>query len=114
MLQKNRRLIVSLITGALLGLVCVVGVGWRVGGLAGNEWFLFAMWYNRVIMGLVIGLAADLEFVHHPANRYIRGLILGALVSAAIFFSTEMRDIPALFAGIVYGPIIEFVARWFD
>ena len=105
-----RRLTVSLVSGALLGIVCIVGVGLRSGGFGGNELFLLAMWYNRVIMGLVIGMAGGLGLIDGPGNRYLRGIVLGLAISLAIFLSTELRDVPSFLAGIVYGLIIEYVA----
>ncbi|NLE77785.1 MAG: hypothetical protein GX605_13680 [Chloroflexi bacterium] len=110
----SRRLIASLVTGALLGVVCIVGGSLRAGGFAGNELFFFAMWYNRVVMGLVIGLAADLRLVQGPTNRYVRGAVLGLVVTTAVFLSTAFRDVPAFFAGIFYGVIIEAVAQRFE
>ena len=106
--MKKRRIILSVLTGAVLGIFCIVGVGTRI-GFDGNEMFLFAMWYNRVIMGLLIGLAYDLKFIDSDKNYILRGLILGLLVSLAITFTSEFRDWPSFFAGIVYGVIIDFV-----
>jgi hypothetical protein len=108
--MNHRRLVVSLVSGALLGIVCIIGVGLRSGGFAGQGLFLLAMWYNRLIMGLVIGLADGLTLADGPANRYVRGAILGLAVSLAIFLSTEFRDVVSFLAGVVYGLIIEYVA----
>jgi hypothetical protein len=108
--MNGRRLIVSLISGAALGVVCILGVALRSGSVAGEGLFLIAMWYNRVIMGLVIGLAGRVKLIEGPGNRYLRGAILGLLVSLAIFLSTAMRDVPSFLAGIAYGIIIEYVA----
>jgi hypothetical protein len=108
--MSYRRLGVSVISGALLGIVCILGVGLRSGGFAGKGLFLLAMWYNRLVMGLVIGLADGLRLTDGSANRYVRGAILGLAVSLAIFLSTEFRDVPSFLAGIVYGLIIEHVA----
>jgi hypothetical protein len=105
----HRRLVVSLMSGAVLGILCIVGVGLRT-GLAGTGQFLLAVWYNRLIMGLVIGLAGEWTLVDGPANRYLRGAVLGLAVSLAVFLSTEMRDVPSFLAGIVYGLVIEYVA----
>lgn len=100
--------------GGLLGIICIVGVGIRTGELAGRALFLFAMWYNRVIMGLMIGLAGGWYLIDGPWNRYLRGVLLGFLVSLAIFLSTGLQDVPAFLAGIVYGPIIEYVVKRYD
>ncbi|MGA1841143.1 MAG: hypothetical protein ACMUIU_11010 [bacterium] len=110
----NKRLIISLITGALLGIICIIGGGIRARGIAGNELYLAAMWYNRVIIGLVVGLAGSWQITHTTLNRYIRGALLGLMVSAAFFLSTGMRDVIAFIAGIVYGIIIEYVAYRFE
>ena len=111
--KLNKRLIISLITGALLGVICIIGGTARAGGFKGNEFFIMGMWYNRVIMGLVLGLAAELKLTSGSANRYVRGALLGFAVSLAFFLSTGMRDVPALFAGVLYGIIIEFAAYRF-
>lgn len=108
--MSERRLGVSLISGAMLGIVCIIGVGLRSGGFAGQGLFLVAMWYNRLLMGLLIGLADKLRLVEGASNRYVRGAVLGLAVSLAIFLSTELRDVPSFLAGIVYGMIIEHVA----
>jgi len=113
MKKLKKRLIISLTTGALLGVICIIGGTIRAGGFKGNEFYIIGMWYNRIIIGLVLGLAAELKLVSNPANRYARGALLGLVVSLAFFISTGMRDIPALIAGILYGIIIEFVAYRF-
>jgi hypothetical protein len=112
--MSKRRLTISVMSGAVLGVICIIGGGVRAGGFAGNGLYLFAMWYNRVVMGLIIGLAGGWRIMDGPANRYVRGALLGFLVSAALFLSTGMRDMVAFFAGIVYGVIIEFAARRYD
>ena len=115
-----KRLSISIIVGALLGVLCIIGVGSRIpGGYLPNIVFLIGMWYNRVIMGIVIGLAGDLrilksEKASNLGNALVRGLIFGFLVSSAIFLSTEFRDVLAFFAGIAYGIIIDGVATWYE
>ncbi len=115
---QYRRIAIATLTGAILGVLCIIGVGSRIpGGYLPNIVFLIGMWYNRVIMGLLIGFAGDLELVKSSndknlENAVVRGLIFGILVSLAIFLSTEFRDVPALFAGFAYGPIIDVVSTW--
>ena len=115
-----KRVGIAVLVGALLGILCIVGVGARIpGGYLVNIVFLIGMWYNRVIMGLVIGLAGEGVIIKGEqsrmwANAVVRGLIFGLLVSSAIFLSTEFRDLPALFAGIAYGLIIDIVATAFS
>ena len=114
--MNRKRLGIAVLAGALLGILCIIGVGARIpGGYIVNIVFLIGMWYNRVIMGLVIGLADEIVIIKGENNRMwanaiLRGLLFGVLVSAAIFLSTEFRDLPSLFAGIAYGLIIDLVA----
>ncbi|NHJ13471.1 MAG: hypothetical protein EAX95_07325 [Candidatus Thorarchaeota archaeon] len=111
-----RRIAIATMMGAILGGFCIIGVGTRIsGGIEGNIIFLIGMWYNRVIMGLLIGFAGDMMIIKSEqeknlVNSVLRGLLFGILVSSAIFLSTEFRDFPALLAGFVYGPIIDLVA----
>ena len=115
-MANYRRIGIATLVGALLGVLCIIGVGTRIaGGIENNIIFLIGMWYNRVIMGLLIGFAGDLTILKSDseknlANAVIRGLIFGILVSSAIFLSTEFRDFPGLLAGFAYGPIIDVIA----
>jgi len=106
---NKKRLKISLIAGAFLGIFCIIGVGYRL-GYAGNEVFLFANWYNRVVMGLLIGLIADIKIVKSKYNPLVRGLLFGLIVSSALFFTSELRDPLGFIAGIIYGIIIDSVA----
>ena len=105
----NRRLAVGIGVGAVLGVFCIIGVGLRI-GFEGTKLYLFAMWYNRVVMGLVIGLAGGLQFVDSERNVLVRGFFLGLVVTTAIALTSEFRDWPSFFAGIAYGVIIDWVA----
>ncbi len=110
--MNYRRLTLAVIMGAVLGVFCIIGVGNRI-GIDGNELFLFAMWYNRVLMGLLIGLASGITFLRSNYDFIPRGLILGLLVSLAITFTSGFIDWPSFFAGVVYGLIIDGVAtKW--
>jgi len=106
---NKKRLAIALICGALLGVFCIIGVSLRL-GFTGNEFFIIATWYNRVIMGLVIGLAGGLNVIKGQFNSLLRGLLLGLMVSLALFLSTELRDPSGFMAGIVYGVIIDYLA----
>ncbi len=109
---NKKRILISLITGAILGVFCIVGVGARIGYQ--NYIFLIGMWYNRVVMGLLIGLADDIQITKGAKNVLLRGALFGLIVSSAIFISTEFRDAPSFFAGIVYGVIIDYVASKYE
>ena len=106
-----KRIGIAIITGAVLGIFCIIGVGARL-GYPGNELYLIGMWYNRVIMGLIVGLSERIIFVENNPkyNSILRGAIIGLIVTTAILLSTSFRDIPSFFAGIVYGVIIDLVS----
>jgi hypothetical protein len=105
----KRRIILSFIMGAVLGVLCIIGVGTRI-GFTGNGLFLIAMWYNRVLMGIVIGVAHDVKIIDSDKNFLIRGFLLGLLVTLAITLTSGFLDLPSFFAGIAYGIIIDWVA----
>lgn len=114
-----RRVGISVIMGALLGVLCIIGVGSRVpGGFEANILYLLGVWYNRVIIGLVVGLAGDITIIRQDtekniANAVVRGLILGFIVSfATIFGKPDWIDLMGLMAGVAYGLIIDLVATY--
>jgi hypothetical protein len=117
---NRKRLGIAILSGALLGILCIIGVGARIpGGYLANFVFLIGMWYNRVIMGLIIGLADEVVIIKGEnsrmwSNAIVRGLFFGFLVSSAIFLSTEFRDLLSFFAGLAYGVIIDVVATAFS
>lgn len=110
MKNHTKRLLLGVLSGAILGIFCIIGVGTRL-GFSGNELFLFSTWFNRLLLGLVIGLSPKIrEF----KNVIIRGSILGLIVSFSLFVATNFLDVPGFIAGIVYGIIIEFILYKLD
>ncbi len=104
MLTKRMKL--SLITGAILGVVCIVGASIRSDFGLGTA-FLFAFWYNRLLMGFVIGL---LDGKIGMPKILFRGAGIGLIVSFAFYSSIGFGDPVGFIAGIIYGVIIEYVA----
>jgi len=104
---QTKRMKVSLLCGAALGVVCIIGALVRSGGTAGVL-LLFALWFNRLLMGMVIGLIQEKTEV--PA-LILRGALIGLAVSFAFFSASGFSDVVSFLAGIVYGVIIELVAR---
>jgi hypothetical protein len=102
----NKKLKVSIISGALLGIICIIGGSIRM-GFTGNELYLFALWYNRLIMGVLIGLTK----IEAGSPGLIKGGLLGLMVSLAFYLSTGMTDLISFLAGIVYGVIIAAAVR---
>jgi len=106
----KKRLFIALGSGAVLGLFCVLGASVRL-GWAGNQLLIFSLGYNRLIMGLVIGLAGDLEFSPGNSNWVLRGALLGGGVSGAYFLTAGAGDWVSFLAGFIYGILIEYVLR---
>jgi hypothetical protein len=116
-LSSYRRIAIATLTGALLGVLCIIGVGARIpGGYTANTIYLLAVWYNRVIMGFFIGTSGDITLIKSTkeknyGNAILRGLLFGLITtSATLLLSTTIFDIMGWFAGLVYGPIIDLVA----
>lgn len=100
-------MVVCLAGGALLGVICIIGAQTR-SGFTRDALYLFSFWYNRVLIGLVIGLAGN----NIGANKaMVRGAILGILVSFAFYSSTGFDDAIGFAVGAVYGIIIEYAAN---
>jgi hypothetical protein len=98
-------MLICIITGAILGVVCIIGAQLRSGFEYGAV-YLFSFWFNRLLMGIVIGLAWNYV---NKVQAIARGAILGLLVSFAFYSSTGFADIIGLIAGIIYGVIIEYL-----
>ena len=108
-MKLDKRLIVSLITGALLGVVCILGATLRYSETLSNS-YLFAFWFNRLLMGFVIGLVilkGDLYI------RLIKGAIIGLIVSFAFYSATDFYDLIGFIVGAAYGAIIVYVNHIF-
>jgi len=106
----KKRIVITIITGALLGVFCIVGVTLRTSGDIASA-YLFSFWFNRVLMGLMFGL---LPVNINLSKRLFRGFILGIFVSFAFYSATEFNDLTGFLAGGLYGIIIEFVAFKFE
>ena len=106
----TRRMKISLITGILLGIVCIIGASIR-SGFERETYWLFALWYNRLLMGFIIGApwkTAELKMA------LTRGAAIGLLASFAFYSSVGFGDTISFLAGIIYGIIIEFAAYKFE
>lgn len=107
--MKNKRLVIALVTGAALGVFCIIGISVRL-GFEGNELFMFATWVNRIVIGLVIGLASSFVIKENFRNILFRGAMLGLIISGSFYLATNFYDTSGFFAGIIYGMIIDYVA----
>jgi len=105
----KKRLIISLIMGSILGIVCIIGAQLR-SGFEKDAMYLFAFWYNRLLMGIIIGLLSSISI----RKALIRGFIIGLIVSFAFYSATGFSDIIGFIAGLFYGVIIEYIAYIFS
>jgi hypothetical protein len=100
------------LAGAILGIFCILGASGRIGGWIGNEILLIGLWYNRVIMGLIIGFAGDFNLIKNGnrskwLNSIVRGIIFGFLVALQFYLTTSLLDLLSFLAGIAYGILID-------
>lgn len=104
MLTKRMKL--SIAIGVILGVFCILGALIRT-GFQVEATYLFALWYNRLVMGIMIGLAGKCL---NLSKAIVRGAILGFIVSFAFYTSVGFDDLVSFLAGIIYGVIIETIA----
>lgn len=117
LMMNLKRIGLATLLGGILGIFCILGASGRLGGWVGNEILVIGLWYNRVIMGLVIGLAGSLKLNKDDSiNKWlysvIRGAILGTLVSLQFYMTTNFLDFMSFLAGILYGVIIDVISTW--
>lgn len=101
----TKRMRISLIMGALLGVVCIIGSYVRSSFQVDVTW-MFSLWYNRLLMGFIIGLPLE---IRPMKASLVRGALIGLIVSFAFYSTTGFVDPISFVAGIVYGVIIEYV-----
>lgn len=111
--MKNKRVFISILLGALLGVICIIGISMRIGFL-GNELFILSTWINRLIIGLVVGLAPYFKFKTNFKNVLIRGGIVGFIISGSFYLATSFKDTPGFIAGIIYGMIIDYIVTKYE
>lgn len=102
----NKRLILGLLSGAGLGVFCIIGLNIRMGDQV-SGFFIPATWFNRVVMGVMIGL-------YSPSSKNmmysaLRGALLGLIVSFSLYAATDFIDPVGFLAGIFYGVIIDII-----
>lgn len=115
-----KRLILGTVFGAVFGLICVGGtllLGATPAHLVYpyNILYLVGAFYNRVIMGLLIGLAGELKIYEDSdnlVNSIIRGAILGTIVTLGFYLFQQGVAITFLIAGIAYGAGIDLLITW--
>ncbi len=92
------RTLISAGLGAILGIICIIGVNQRLppDPSPSAAIYLLGAWYNRLIMGIIIGLAGEFHFLSEKNQIWealIRGLLIGAIVSVSFAFLQQMMTI---------------------
>ena len=110
-----KRVGIATLAGAILGIFCILGASGRIGGWTGNEILLIGLWYNRVVMGLIIGFVGDFYLIKKGnrskwLNSIFRGVIFGFLVSLQFYLTTNLLDLLSFLAGIMYGIVIDLLS----
>jgi hypothetical protein len=105
----HKRVLIGIISGAILGVVCILGASLRSSEPLGTV-YLFSFWFNRVLIGLVVGLISK----NTLKLRIFHGALFGTLVSFGFHSATAFKDIVGFFAGIIYGVLIALVIYYFD
>ncbi|MBI9051605.1 MAG: hypothetical protein JEZ00_19435 [Anaerolineaceae bacterium] len=108
--MNKKRLLAGAISGALMGVICLIGASQRAGGWAGNEWMLFGLWFNRLLLGLIIGSI----FVPNIVKRFIVAVLWGLAMGLAWYVSSGMHDLAAFLITMLYGIIIESAASGYS
>ncbi len=97
-----KRLIIATILGILCGIFCMYGTITKFPEFAADTLFLIGIVYNRTLIGIVIGIADNIDL--HPA---LRGAVIGVVVSMAMAILDAAWIL--LGFGLVYGVLIDVV-----
>ena len=111
--MEMKRLAIALVIGMLAGIFCAYGTTMvNVPGLVVNMPILAMIFYNRLLIGLTVGLAGGVVLVKGKMlNSALRGIILGALVSIGISFNGGGEILILL--GMIYGLVADLLATKF-
>ncbi|MHA1952964.1 MAG: hypothetical protein ACXAAM_04975 [Candidatus Heimdallarchaeaceae archaeon] len=113
-----KRLGISTVTGAILGVFCILGAVQRIpGNFSDNLAYLMGIWSMRVILGIVIGLAGSIVIFKGEkwqpwVNTVIRGILFGLIFAIAILLIDPFKDYSTFAAGIAYGPVTDLITTF--
>ena len=92
--------------GAIIfGILCVISYIIRF-GYRDNFNYLLALFYNRLLIGIVLSFLVTKKGI----IVLIRGTILGLLIGLGLYIATEFQDLMAVIGGGVTGIIVDAVA----
>ena len=107
-----KRIIVAVVLGAIFGAFCAYGTSEldpEVVGFEIDSALLLTTFYNRVLIGLLVGVGGGVALLKDVMNNAaLRGAVFGALISIGIGFYGGMEVLVAF--GAVYGLITDVVS----
>ena len=116
-IMNGKRIVLALIVAAFCGAFCAYGtISAQIPGLVITAALLASIFYERLLIGLVIGLADSVVFVkkHRMLNAVLRGAFFGAVVSFSMAVQNLSTGGTVLIGfGIVYGIVIDTIATKF-
>lgn len=109
-IMNAKRMILSLIIAGLFGVFCAYGTSTvDIPGFEITMPYLLTIFYSRLLIGLVIGLAENIQLLKKELlNSLVRGAIFGAIVSVSISFYGGGTIF--IVAGIIYGTLTDLIA----
>jgi hypothetical protein len=114
--MNYKRLLYSVILGAISGILCASGAFVLLNtepSIPNISIYLIGAFYNRIIIGFLIGFAEELKIYKEKdnmINSIIRGLLLGLIVSIGFAFFNVYINLPFFFMGMVFGILIDLIA----
>ena len=113
-------MVIALIVAVLFGVYCVYGTAEYmktapVPGFEVTVEYLLTIFYNRVLMGIAVGLAGGVVLTRRKlVNAAIRGAILGAIFSLGIsLYGFLTGAYVFIIFGAVYGAVTDLAATRF-
>ena len=115
--MNGKRIAIATVIGLLCGLFCAYGtvmIAESKPTLVVTTGLLAVVVYNRVLLGLFVGLGDDI-----PLHPVLRGALIGVVISLAMalmnMIDVGISDSAAFIGfGIVYGIIADVVATKFS
>lgn len=109
-----KRMIIAVIIAAVFGVFCAYGTSTvKIEGFEITLPYLLTIFYARVLIGLFVGLADNVNPLKGKyKNSVLRGIIFGLLASIVIAFYGGGEIF--IIAGIIYGIIIDVIATRFS
>jgi Mg/Co/Ni transporter MgtE len=108
--MKAKRMAISLFVAALCGVFCAYGTSTvQIPGFQVTMPYLLTIFYSRLLIGLVVGLAENIRLIRIELwNSILRGAVMGAIMSVSIsFYGGAQVFIPF---GMIYGAITDYLA----